>query len=425
MQTRNNRFEFDPKFIEAVVVSHAHLDHVGLLPLLIKLGYRGKIFSTGATKDLAEQILLDAAHLQQQDAEFANRHKLAPTEFVQALYGPEDIPEVMERWQVISYVQQPPAWNQIVPGVQIKFYDAGHILGSSVVEIQIGNERLAYTGDLGRYDAPLLRDPEKITDPTPTLILEATYGDRLHHPIASVNQQLIDVVKRTVETGGKIIVPAFSLGRTQELVYLLHQLTDRGMIPRIPIYVDSPLAGRVTEVFERHHRDYDPQAQTDFGRLGENPLVFSNLIYTQSVEESKALNDRPGPMMIISASGMANGGRVMHHLKNNLPNPNNTVLFTGYQASYTDGRLLVNGVKQLRLFGEDVPVQAKIETVNDLSAHADANELESYAAAIPGLKQVFLVHAEPDRAASLQKRLLEHHSDWHVTIPELGQSFTV
>lgn len=425
MRELNSTFVFDPTTIEAVVVSHAHLDHVGLLPLLIRGGFTGSIYSTAATKDLAEQILLDAAHLQQQEAEFANRHKLVEAPSVQPLYGPDDIPPVLQQWQTWPYVHDDSSWQELLPGVQIKLYDAGHILGSAVISLQAGTERIAYTGDLGRYDAPLLRDPQPVADATHTLILEATYGDRLHHPIASVNLQLVEIVKRAVAEGGKIVVPAFSLGRTQELVYILHQLTDRGMLPRIPIYVDSPLAGRITEVFTRHHREYDAQAQTDFGQLGENPLVFSNLIYTHSVDESKALNDRPGPMMIISASGMANGGRVMHHLKNYLPDAKNTVLFTGYQADHTAGRRLVKGDQQLRVLGELVPVRAKIETINDLSAHADANELEAYAAAIPELKNVFLVHAEPDRATSLQQRLVQHHPEWQVTIPMIGQSFEV
>lgn len=421
MSERNGKFQFDPASIEAVIVSHAHLDHVGLLPVLIKNGYRGKIFSTGATRDLAEQILLDAAKLQQQEADYANRHKLDEAPFVQPLYGQDHIPPVMDRWERLPYMHDDPRWQSVVPGVEVKLYDAGHILGSAVTVVQSGGERIAFTGDLGRWGAPLLRDPQTITDEVNTLISEATYGDRLHHPIASVHQQLVDIVKATVAQQGKIIVPAFSLGRTQELVYILHQLTDRGMIPRLPIYVDSPLASRITEVFEQHQRDYDQQSHTDFTELGEDPLIFRNLQYTGSVEESKSLNLKPGPMMIISASGMANGGRVMHHLKNNLSDAKNTILFTGYQAAHTDGRALVEGAKHLRLFGQTVPVAASIAIVNDLSAHADANELEQYAASIPGLQNVFLVHAEPDRAQQLQQRLQQHHVDWHVEIPHLGQ----
>ncbi len=425
MHDRNSHFAFDPASIEAVVISHAHLDHVGLLPLLVRGGFRGSIFSTGATRDLAEQILLDAANLQVQEAEFINRHALPGAPPLDPLYGPLDVPPVMTQWKNIPFLHDDPSWQVILSGVQIKLYDAGHILGSAVIVVDGGGERLVYSGDLGRYGAPLLHDPEPVTDAAATLILEATYGDRLHHPVAVVNQQLVDIVQSAIANGSKIIVPAFSLGRTQELVYILHQLTDRGLIPRIPIYVDSPLAGRVTDVFEHHHKDYDSQAQTDFGRLGENPLVFRNLIYTHSVEESKAINGQPGPMMIISASGMANGGRVMHHLKNYLPDAKNIVLFTGYQATHTAGRRLINGAPQLQLFGQTVPVRAQIKIINDLSAHADANELEAYAAAIPGLKRIFLVHAEPDRAEALSRRLLTDHPDWNVTIPQLGQSFEV
>lgn len=423
MRGRNDHFSYDPTTIETVVVSHAHLDHVGLLPQLVKGGFQGKIFSTAATRDLAEQILLDAAHLQQQESEYVNRHRLPEGPQVEPLYGPDDIPPTMARFSPLPFVHDDPAWQEILPGVQVKLYDAGHILGSVVTVVQGGGERLVFTGDLGRYGTPILRDPQTVADPAATLITEATYGDRLHHPVAVVQQQLAEIVHQVIASQGKIIVPAFSLGRTQELVYMLHQLTDRQLIPRFPIIVDSPLASRITEVFEQHHRDYDRQTQTDFGRLGENPLVFRNLEYTHTVEESKALNTRPGPMMIISASGMANGGRVMHHLKNSLPDARNTVLFTGYQADHTPGRRLLKGAVSLQLFGQNIEVKAKIASINDLSAHADANELEAYAQAIPGLQRIFIVHAEPPQAEAYHRRLAEHHPTWRVDIPQLSQSY--
>lgn len=416
---------FDARSIDAVCISHAHLDHIGLLPVLVKQGYRGKIYSTSATRDLSELILLDSAHLQEQDVYYAQKKKWPGYELIQPLYTQEDIPPVMAQWTTIPYQFIQAGWTEVAPEIKVKLYDAGHILGSAVTVVDVGDQRIAYTGDLGRNNAPILRDPDPITDPVKTLILESTYGTRLHHPVASVIDKLIETVTSNIARGGKIIVPAFSLGRTQELVYLLHQLTDQDRLPRLPIVVDSPLASKMTAVFTRHQRDYDETTWQDFSRLEEDPLKFSNLRYTSTVEESKALNTTPGPMMIISASGMASGGRVMHHLANNLADPKNTILFTGYQATGTLGRSIVDGAKQVHLHGLKIPVRAQIVILNDLSAHADAAELERYAASVPGLQNVFLVHGEPDRAAGLQTSLKQTHPTWNVQVPSGGQGFEV
>lgn len=416
---------FDATTIDAVLVSHAHLDHVGLLPVLVKSGFTGTIYSTSATRDLAELILLDSAHLQEQDAAYAQRKRWTGYETVQPLYIVDDIPAVMAHWKTLPYQFIVTGWTEILPGVRVKLYDAGHILGSAVTVVEMGGKCVAYTGDLGRQDAPLLRDPDHIIDDVQALILESTYGTRLHHPVDSVNDMLISVISATAQRGGKVVVPAFSLGRTQEFVYLLHKLTDEGRLSRLPIVVDSPLASKITDVFSRHQRDYDQAVNQDFSRHGEDPLVFSNLRYTHSVEESKSLNSLPGPLVIISASGMASGGRVMHHLANNLNDPKNTILFTGYQATGTLGRSLVQGAKQVHMFGQVVQVRAQISILNDLSAHADAAELERYAASVPGLKNVYLVHGEPDRAAGLQVSLMQRHPNWTITVPAVGQGFDV
>lgn len=418
-----HQLPFDARVVSAVCISHAHLDHVGLLPILVSSGYSGQIYSTGATRDLSELILLDAAHLQEQDAAYAARKRWVGSENIRPLYTAADIPPVMARWQTIPYQYLQSGWRTIAPGIQVKLYDAGHILGSAVTVVDVNGHRVVYTGDLGRNDAPLLRDPDPVKDQVGTLILESTYGNRLHHPVMSVEQDIIDTVNLAIARGGKIVVPAFSLGRTQGFVYLLHRLTDEGRLPRVPIYVDSPLASRITEVFTTHQRDYDTQTRQDFTRLNEDPLTFSNLRYTHSVEESKALNTQPGPMVIISASGMATGGRVMHHLANTLTDERNIILFTGYQAFGTLGRSIVDGAKRVHLFGASVPVRATITMINDLSAHADAAELESYADSVPGLRSVFLVHGEIDRAGSLRDRLLSSHPQWSITVPEVGQSF--
>ncbi len=422
---KRNALAFDPTGVSAVVISHAHLDHIGLLPVLVKQGFTGPIFSTSATRDLAELILLDAAKLQEQDAAYARRKQWPGAELVVPLYTPDDILAVMARWRSLPYVHDQADWQPILPGVEVKLYDAGHILGSAVILVHSQDGSLAFSGDLGRTNAPLLRDPDPIREPIGTLILEATYGSREHRPVDSVKSELIRVIRQAIAQRGKIVVPAFSLGRTQELVYILHQLTDQGLIPRIPIYVDSPLASRITAVFTRHQRQYDAATKTDFRLPGEDPLIFRNLHYTHSVEESKALNSLPGPIMIISASGMATGGRILHHLANTISDPNTIVLFTGYQGQGTVGRHLVDGMKTVRLFGQSLPVRAEVAIINDLSAHADARELETYAAGLDGLRRIFLVHAEPDRAEALAQRLTTNHPNWQVTIPQIGQSFEI
>lgn len=424
---RNKAFSFIPASLDAVVISHAHLDHVGMLPLLIRGGYTGRIYSTAATRDLTELILLDAAKIQEQDAEFHNRHLLPDAPLAVPLYTSEDIPNVMQHFETLPYASEDGSFHQIAHGCKVKLYDAGHILGSAVIVLE-GNtqgkvERLAFTGDLGRYGAPLLHDPQPVTEEVQTLLLESTYGSRLHHPTDHVHGALIQAVQQAIARQSKIVVPAFSLGRTQELVYILHQLTDQGKIPRIPIYVDSPLAGRINDVFTKYQRLYDAESNQDFTQLGEDPLVFRNLRYTHSVEESKALLPSPGPMIIISASGMASGGRVMHHLRNYLPDPKNIILFTGYQADHTPGRRILKGAPFIRIFGDEIPVKAQIVVLNDLSAHADASELTQYAGHIAGLRSIFLVHGEPDRAEALATYLRQFRPSWTVTIPEPGKPY--
>ncbi|MBI5466803.1 MAG: MBL fold metallo-hydrolase [Candidatus Kerfeldbacteria bacterium] len=424
-QGDRNRLPFPGSSITAILISHAHLDHVGLLPVLVKSGFTGPIISTAATRDLAELILLDAAKLQQQDAEYANRKRWPGSELVVPLYTAEDIPAVMQRWQVWPYANGSGIWHDVCPGIKAKLYDAGHILGSAVIVVTDGREAVAFTGDLGRQDTPLLNDPVVVHDPVATLIMESTYGGREHQPVHSVMGKLTELVQRVVARRGKIVVPAFSLGRTQELVYLLHELTDQGRIPRLPIYVDSPLASQITTVFTQHQQEYDAETKSDFRLPGEDPLIFRNLQYTHSVEDSKALNSMSGPLMIISASGMATGGRIMHHLANTLDDPKNMVLFTGYQAQGTVGRHIVERQPTVRLFGRSHPVRAEVATLNDLSAHADVNELSAYAAAITGVRNVYLVHGEPNRASVLQQRLQTDHPDWQVTIPTRGQTYDV
>ncbi len=428
-QTRqlNSQLPFKPEEIDAVVLSHGHLDHCGSLPLLIKGGFEGRIYATAATRDVAAWILKDAAHIQQMDADYMNRHKIRGTELAEPLFDQHDVDEVMARFIEVPYVRLSGEWFQIAPGIKLKLYDAGHILGSSVMVLEFREgdklDRLAYTGDLGRAGTPLLPDPEFIRDEVETILMESTYGNRRHNSLTEAVERLTGLVNEVHARGGKIIVPTFALGRTQELVYVLHQLTDQKKIPRLEIFVDSPLATNLTEVFTRHPETYDEESWKDFGKKGDLPLAFRNLTYTESRDESKALNSKTGSFMVLSASGMCEAGRILHHLINSIENENNLILITGFQAQHTLGRRLVEGEKMVRIFGKKYRVRAQVEVLNEFSAHADAADLKNYAEQTPGLKRVFLVHGEPTQAQALQQELLKDHSDWQVKVPDIGHSF--
>lgn len=424
----NSELPFDPALINAVILSHGHLDHCGALPLLLKRGYTGKIYTSAATRDVAEWILKDAANIQKQDARYMNKHRILGAELAKPLYKLSDISQVIKRVVAVPYARELDGWFNLAPyalGVQIKFYDAGHILGSVVVVLQAEEDgkqvRLAFTGDLGRTNTPLIPDPEFIKEEVPTLLLESTYGGREHQPVKEAVEELVRVIKRASEIGGKIIVPSFALGRTQEIVYVLHKLTDEGIIPRIPIYVDSPLATRISDVFMEHPEDYDEESWKEFGQRGDLPLSFRNLNYVRTQDESKALNEVPGPFMVISASGMCEAGRILHHLANSIEDPKNTVLITGFQAEHTLGRRLVDGVKNIKIFGASYMVRAQIVVLNEFSAHADSNDLQNYAERINGLNRVFLIHGEASQTEGLKANLLAKHPNWQITIPKRGE----
>ena len=403
---RNRSFRFDPTELDAVLLSHAHIDHSGNLPNLVKQGYGGPIHATPATANLAEIMLRDSGHIQEADAVFVNkrRHERGQPP-VEPLYTEADAVEVPPLFQVHPYDQP----FEVAADVTAEFIDAGHILGSAAIRLEVRERgrttRLWFSGDIGRRDLPILRDPV-LPSEADYVMMECTYGDKPHRDPAEAHREFHQAVLRTVKRGGKVIIPAFAVGRTQELVYSLHLMTAAGTLPRLPVYVDSPLAVNATKIFEKHPECYDEQT-LQFIKLGKHPaLAFDGLTYIKTVEESKALNERKEPMVIISASGMAEAGRVLHHLKNNIDDPRNTVLIVGWQAPNTLGRRLADREKVVRIYGEEYPVKADIATIGGLSAHAGQDLLTEYARAANGrAKGIILVHGEEDAAGALREKL--------------------
>ena len=423
---RNRNLPFDVNTIDALILSHAHIDHSGNIPVLVKNGFRGNIYTTPASRDLCSAMLRDAGHIQEEDARYVNKKRakqgLPP---VEPLYTMDDATESLKSFVSVGY-DRPLA---VVPGVMLTLCDAGHILGSALTALNIEENgqksRLLFTGDLGRKGMPILRDPELVTD-VDHLIIESTYGDRLHDPIETTDKALRDVITDTYQRGGKVIVPAFSVGRTQELVYALHRLTDSRDLPELPIFVDSPLSANATEIFRLHPECYDKELSEFIARGDADPFGFHWLRYTRTVEESKELNFLREPAIIISASGMCEAGRVLHHLKNNIGNPANTVLIVGWQAPNTLGRRLVEHQPVVKIFGEDYNVRARVETINGFSAHADRQELLTYVQQMGSsrLKSAFVVHGEEASSLALAEGL-EDMGVAHVVAPKPGEEFAL
>src|SRR6266567_3592426 len=391
-ENRNRDLPFPARSIGAVVLSHAHIDHSGNLPTLVRNGFDGPIYATPPTIDLCGSMLLDTAHIQESDSKFVNkrserRHR--GQEPVQPLYTMEDAEKTLPLLRPVKYHTPQPVGDSFT----YQAYDAGHMLGSSSVVLDVEGERLIFSGDVGRVNLPILRDPEAMPK-ADYLIMESTYGDRLHKDEGLVADRLSDVINRTAARGGKIIVPAFAVGRTQQLVLLLHQLTNEHRIPRIPLFVDSPLAVNVTEAFRKNSDYFDDETKVYLQNNGD-PFGFRMLTYVREASESKKLNDLSGPMLVISASGMCEAGRILHHLRNNIEDPRNTVLITGFQAENTLGRKLVEKWPEVNIFGEPMRVRAEVASLLELSGHADQRELLEWVAPItPGLKKIFLVHGE-------------------------------
>jgi metallo-beta-lactamase family protein len=419
---RNATFHFDPQEIDALILSHAHIDHSGNLPNLVKQGYHNPIYTTPPTAELAAIMLRDSGHIYEEDAEYINKKKRKHGDpMVEPLYTAADAERVPELFHMVGYNKP----FEPIPGVTARLVDAGHILGSAAVVLDIeengDKKRLWFSGDIGRYKLPLLADPV-LPEDVNILLMECTYGDKPHRDPDLAYAEFRDVVRKTQARGGKIVIPAFAVGRTQELVYDLNRMITEGEIPHLPVFVDSPLAVRASDVF-RKHPDYFDDETRQFVATGRHPaLDFPGLTYTRSVEESKAINKVEGPAVIISASGMAEAGRILHHLVHNIEDPRSTICIVSWQAPHTLGRRLAERQSKVRIFGEEVPVKAEIATIGGLSAHAGQSMLLKYAQAANtnGLKEIFLVHGEEDAAAVLMGKMKEAGIQ-PVRYPEYGE----
>jgi metallo-beta-lactamase family protein len=418
---RNRRFPFDPKSIDSVILSHAHIDHSGNLPGLVKQGYEGPIYCTSATLDLCKIMLADSGHIHEHDVEYVNkRHRERGEPPVEPLYTERDARESLELFRGVSHRE----WFDVADGIEAKLINAGHILGSASIVLKVREngvtKLMGFTGDLGRKNMPIIKDPVFMGD-VDLLISESTYGGIVHNPPENMAPALEQVLKKAIERRGKVIVPAFSVGRTQDIIYTLHTLFDLGRLPRIPIYVDSPLAINATEIFKHHPDRYDEETQNHV-RLNHDPLGLSQLHYTRTAEESKALNNKTEPCMIISASGMCEAGRVLHHLANNIEDSRTTILIVGFQAEHTLGRKLVERRDEVRIFGDVYKRRADVVVLNSFSAHAGGDELVEYIDQFDraAVKKICLVHGEDKRIEAL-KADLEKSGFRNIGIPVRGE----
>jgi metallo-beta-lactamase family protein len=402
-------FPFDPATIPFVVLTHAHIDHTGLLPLLVRKGFKGAIVSTPATYELAQLLLMDAAHLQEEDAEYLNRKGLSQHQPALPLFTRDDAERALRCFTVRPYGE----WTEIPDRIAVKFRQAGHLLGSATVEMRIAEPArpqttIVFSGDLGRYDMPLNPDPE----PPPAaddMVLESTYGDR-PHPQEDLFDQMQALVLQSIKRGGILVIPAFAVGRAQQVIYVLNVLMEKGRIPTLPIHLDSPMAVEATRIYAAHPKEQEATGE----------LTAKNVICHSTVDESKALNSFMGPGILISSSGMLTGGRILHHLKRLLPDPRNTVALVGYQAAGTPGRLLQDHAPSIRIHKEDVTVRATIADLCGFSGHADPSEIQRWLSALPKPpKTIFLTHGEPDAATALAATLQQ--KGFAVKVPKLGE----
>lgn len=409
----NTAFHYNPHKLDALILSHAHIDHCGNIPTLIKKGMRSRIYTTSATRDLAKLMLEDSGKIQEEDIKYVNKiNKRLGLPLRKPLYTRREALKAASRFRAIPYGRR----FCVAKDIFITFYDAGHILGSSIIVLDIKegeeNIKLGYAVDLGRKNLPLLNDPV-VPRGLDYLILESTYGGRLHAPIEEARAKLKDAINRTVERKGKILIPSFTLERTQELLYFLNDLLKEKAIPSIPIYVDSPLAIDITDLF-KYHLDYLDEETRAAVLRQEGPFEFLNLKFIRSQEESKSLNNDKRPMIIIAGSGMCESGRILHHLKNNVEESRNTILVVGYMAANTLGKKLVERVRFVRIFGVECELNAQVVVINAFSGHADKNELRDFALGCQPLKRIFLVHADPDQSEALVQVLAQKNLNVHI-----------
>jgi metallo-beta-lactamase family protein len=414
------QFPIEPSTLEAVIITHAHIDHSGLLPRLVKEGFAGPTYVTTATRRLLRYLLPDAGHLQEEEARYANKVGSSRHEPALPLFTVQDAQHALGTLTPIPFDSR----QTLHTGVEFRYHRQGHILGAGAVEVRIkigGGEHITvyFSGDVGRYDVPILNPPEPYPGST-YLVVESTYGNRFHDS-GDPREQLAEVINEAVAHGGMVLIPAFAIDRTQEVLFLLREMIEEGAIPALPIFLDSPMAREATIAYRESVREHDPETR-ELIREGIDPVSPPNLTITSKTEESKRLNFLPGPGIIISASGMATGGRILHHLRHRLPHPENTVLFVGFQAEGTRGRRILEGEQEIKIFGEMVPVRAAVRSISSLSAHADADELLIWASqAETPPRTAFVTHGEPTASAAFAERLHERLG-WHCVIPKLEET---
>ncbi|MBU0766177.1 MBL fold metallo-hydrolase [Patescibacteria group bacterium] len=424
---KNAEFPFNPaQDIDAVVLSHAHMDHAGRIPLLYKNGFRKKVHCTYATKDLAEVMLMDSGYIHEKDEEYFCKHLAkSKMECEGPLYTQQDAIDCKEVFQGQNYE----SWFDVCEGIKARFIEAGHIIGAAMVVLEITENgkthHVGFTGDLGRNMLPIIRDPAPMP-PVDILICESTYGDRLHENISTAKEHLKEIVVNTAKRGGKVLIPAFSLERTQEIIYDLHVLWDKKEIPAVSIFVDSPLATKVTDVFMQHPECYDKEIYEQFLAKAHNPFQFSLVKYTASVEESKALNGMPGPIIIMAGSGMCEAGRIRHHLRNEIEDERNTILAVGYMANNTLGRRIIDPeISEVRIFDQTYQKRAEVVHINAYSGHADMEDLDNFIVATEGINKIILVHGEMESIQPFSERIKQAKNGVEIVIPEREEEIEI
>ncbi|MBI4085230.1 MAG: MBL fold metallo-hydrolase [Candidatus Liptonbacteria bacterium] len=397
-------FKYNPSEIEAVFITHAHIDHIGRLPKLLKEGFKGKVYSTPATKDFAELMLLDSEHILDKEAEREGK---------QPLYNAEDVNNLVKTWEGVEYHR-----SIDIKGFRVEFFDAGHILGSAIIRVETEGNTVVFSGDLGNSPAPIIQPTEKLAEADYCLI-ESTYGNRIHEAIGRRQEELEDVIEETVNTGGTLMIPAFALERTQELLFHFHQLFESGRIPKVPVFIDSPLAIKLTSVYQKYEKNFNNRV-LKMEHDGEDIFNFPGLRFTLTTEQSKEINDVPAPKIIIAGSGMSNGGRILHHEQRYLSDPKSTILFVGYQTVGSLGRRILGGEKTVRIFGEEVQIHCRIKEISAYSAHADQAQLLDWIKPMRlSLKKVFVVQGEEGSSEVLAQKIRDNYAV-NAVVPEPG-----